>query len=66
MRCDAYHPTPGRAGPRGGARPRFGAWNRTKIDDAMLALLYLTLHDGVTAWKGHDWDALDLITRDKD
>jgi len=49
MRRDAYHPLPGRAGPRGGARPRFGAWNRTKIDDAMLALLYLTLHDGVTA-----------------
>ena len=26
-----------------------------KIDEAVLALLYLTLHDGVRAWKGHDW-----------
>ena len=33
-----------------------------KIDDAVLALLALTLHDedeyGARAWKGHDWDAL--------
>ena len=28
-----------------------------KIDDAVLALLQLTLHDGFRAWKGHDWDA---------
>jgi hypothetical protein len=32
-----------------------------KIDEAVLALLYLTLHDGVRAWKGHDWDALDRL-----
>jgi hypothetical protein len=32
-----------------------------KIDDATLALLYLTLHDGCRAWKGHDWDALDRL-----
>jgi hypothetical protein len=25
-----------------------------KIDDAALALLYLTLHDGDHAWKGFD------------
>jgi hypothetical protein len=25
-----------------------------KIDEAVLALLHLTLHDGVRAWKGHD------------
>jgi hypothetical protein len=31
--------------------------DRDKIDEAMLALLYLTLHDGIRAWKGHDWDA---------
>ena len=29
-----------------------------KIDDAVLALLALTLHDGDRAWKGFDWDAL--------
>ena len=32
-----------------------------KIDKAVLALLYLTLHDGFRAWKGHDWDALDRL-----
>jgi hypothetical protein len=32
-----------------------------KIDDAVLALLYLGLHDGVRAWKGFDWDATDRL-----
>jgi hypothetical protein len=32
-----------------------------KIDEAVLALLYLTLHDGNRAWKGHDWDALGRL-----
>jgi len=32
-----------------------------KIDRAVLALLYLTLHDEYRAWKGHDWDALDRL-----
>jgi hypothetical protein len=32
-----------------------------KVDRAVLALLYLTLHDGYRAWKGHDWDALDRL-----
>ena len=34
-----------------------------KVDEAVLALLYLTLHDGFRAWKGHDWDALDRLHR---
>ena len=34
-----------------------------KIDDAVLALLSLTLHDGHRAWKGFDWDALDRLHR---
>ena len=34
-----------------------------KIDEAVLALLHLTLHDGARAWKGHDWDALDRLHR---
>lgn len=29
-----------------------------KIDDAALALLMLTLHDGDRAWKGFAWDVL--------
>jgi hypothetical protein len=35
----------------------------SKIDDAVLALLYLGLHDGVRAWKGFDWNALDRLHR---
>ena len=34
-----------------------------KVDEAVPALLYLTLHDGIRAWKGHDWDALDRLYR---
>ena len=34
-----------------------------KIDDAVLALLRLTLHDERRAWKGFDWDALDRLHR---
>ena len=34
-----------------------------KIDEAVLALLYLTLHDGARAWKGHDWEALNRLHR---
>jgi Domain of unknown function (DUF6429) len=34
-----------------------------KIDNAVLALLYLTLHENVRAWKGHDWDVLDRLYR---
>jgi hypothetical protein len=34
------------------------AINKDKIDDAALALLYLTLHDFDRAWKGFDWDVL--------
>lgn len=32
-----------------------------RIDDAVLALLYLTLHDQDRAWKGFDWDALGRL-----
>ncbi len=34
-----------------------------KIDEAVLALMSLTLHDGQRAWKGFDWDALDRLHR---
>ncbi len=34
-----------------------------RIDDAVLALLWLGLHDGWRAWKGFDWDALDRLHR---
>ena len=35
-----------------------------KIDEAVLALLYLTRCDqrfGAAAWKSHDWDALNRL-----
>ena len=35
--------------------------NTDKIDDAALALLYLTLHDNSWAWKSLDWDAPDRL-----
>jgi hypothetical protein len=35
--------------------------NTDKIDDAALALLYLTLHDDYRAWKGFDWDVLGRL-----
>ncbi len=38
--------------------------DQNKIDDAVLALLYLTRSEmkGVArAWKGHDWDALNRL-----
>ena len=37
------------------------AINRDKIDDAALALLYITLHDDNRAWKGMDWDVLGRL-----
>jgi hypothetical protein len=32
-----------------------------KIDDAVLALLFLGLHDGSRAWKGFDWDSMNRL-----
>jgi hypothetical protein len=32
-----------------------------KIGEAVLALLYLGLHDEARAWKGFDWDAMDRL-----
>ncbi|MVA64233.1 DUF6429 family protein [Agrobacterium vitis] len=32
-----------------------------KIDDAVLALLWLTLHNALFAWKGFDWATTDRL-----
>ena len=32
-----------------------------RIDGAVLALLYLGLHDRYRAWKGFDWAALERL-----
>ena len=40
--------------------------NEEKIDDMVLALLYLTAFEdkaGLRAWKTHDWDVLDRLHR---
>jgi hypothetical protein len=40
--------------------------NEEKIDDMVLALLYLTTFEDkprLRAWKGHDWNALDRLHR---
>jgi len=36
-------------------------YDEDKVDDAVLALMYLTIHDRVRAWKGFDWDALNRL-----
>lgn len=37
------------------------SYDEGKVDEMVLALLYLTLHDRYRAWKGHDWDALGRL-----
>ena len=32
-----------------------------KIDDAVLALLFLGLHEGDRAWKGFDWESMNRL-----
>jgi hypothetical protein len=36
-------------------------YDREKVDETVLALLWLTLHDDHRAWKGHDWDVLERL-----
>ena len=37
-------------------------YDKDKVDEAVLALLYLTTHDnGTRAWKGMDWDAMNRL-----
>ncbi len=36
-------------------------YDEDKVDDAVLALLLLTMHDGNRAWKGHDWTVMDRL-----
>lgn len=32
-----------------------------RIDEVVLGLLWLTLHDDRRAWKGHDWDVINRL-----
>jgi len=36
-------------------------YDHNKVDEVVLALLQLTLHDSYRAWKGVDWDTLDRL-----
>ena len=36
-------------------------YDKDKVDEVALALLYLTLHDGNRAWKGIDWDVMGRL-----
>ncbi len=36
-------------------------YDHNKVDEVVLALLQLTLHDPYRAWKGVDWDTLDRL-----
>ena len=40
-------------------------YDTDKVDEAVLALLCLTLHEvnefGGRTWKGHDWDAMNRL-----
>ena len=32
-----------------------------KVDEAVLALLLLGIHDGARAWKGFDWESMNRL-----
>lgn len=36
-------------------------YDHDKVDEVVLALLSLTLHEGDRAWKGHDWEVLGRL-----
>jgi hypothetical protein len=36
-------------------------WDRDKVDECVLALLQLTLHDGARAWKRFDFDVIGRL-----
>jgi len=36
-------------------------YDQNKVDETVLALLYLTLHDYNRAWKGFDWDVMNRL-----
>jgi hypothetical protein len=36
-------------------------YDKDKVDEMVLALLFLTFHDDCRAWKGHDWGAMNRL-----
>jgi hypothetical protein len=43
------------------AAPQQGEWDQGKVDECVLALLQLTLHDGARAWKGFDFEVMNRL-----
>ena len=39
--------------------------DRDRIDDAVLALLFLGRHDGMRSWKSFDWAAMERLHTDE-
>ncbi len=37
------------------------SYDQDKVDEIVLALMQLTLHDSYRAWKGFDWDTLNRL-----
>lgn len=35
--------------------------DQDKVDETVIALLYLTLHDNYRAWKSFDWETLNRL-----
>jgi hypothetical protein len=40
-------------------------YDENKIDEVVLALMYLTLHDEVRAWKGFDFKSAGPLARER-
>ena len=36
-------------------------YDKDKVDEMVLALLFLTLHNDCRTWKGHDWEAMNRL-----
>ncbi|HYA99434.1 MAG TPA: DUF6429 family protein [Ktedonobacteraceae bacterium] len=36
-------------------------FDRDRVDETVLALMQLTLHDYYRSWKGFDWETLDRL-----
>ncbi len=36
-------------------------YDQDKVDEMVLALLYLGIHEGYRTWKSFDWDAMDRL-----
>lgn len=40
---------------------RMAEWDEDKIDECVLALFQLTLHDGARAWKGYEFEVMSRL-----